>query len=302
MMLEDAIAKACSDVGIIPPKQRRFGKWLQTDTLSGRNGKGDGRVIINETAVTAWNWQTGEKVTVGLNGEQSTVEREKIARNVKREQERKREQSAKAMRIAGELVRAAKPSTHAYLDRKGFPDERALVIDADCVRSIAGDYLAPEGAKHAIVIPARSGVLVKSVQLIWEDGTKKFLFGGEISGTSHRIASGAETWLCEGYATGLSLRAALKGLKRSVTVLCCFSASNLCLVAKSIKGRAFIAADNDKPLPQFGGIGAGEHYAVHSGKPYIMPPVIGFDINDMHCRDGIYAVQKVILDLLRAAR
>jgi putative DNA primase/helicase len=155
-------------------------------------------------------------------------------------------------------------------------------------------------------VPARIDAHVVSAQLIWGDGTKKFLYGGEMGGASHRIASGADTWLCEGYATGLSLRAALWGLNRHDTILLCFSAANIAKVAPAVRGRCFIAADNDAPPKanpdQFGGLGTGEFYARKSGRPYLMPPEQGQDVNDLHTAAGIFAVQRLISNLLREAK
>ena len=99
----------------------------------------------------------------------------------------------------------------------------------------------------------------------------------------------------------MSLRAALKSLSRPDAVLCCFSASNVAAVARLIQGKCFIAADHDKPMPQFDGLGTGEHWARIAGKPYTMPPEPG-DVNDMHMSAGIFAVQRLITDLIRRAR
>lgn len=86
------------------------------------------------------------------------------------------------------------------------------------------------------------------------------------------------------------------------TVLCCFSASNILAVARQINGRAFIAADHDKPLPQFGGIGTGEHYAQQTGLPFAMPPVLQTDFNDMHQAESIFAVQRVLTSIMAGRR
>jgi putative DNA primase/helicase len=305
MRVEDAISRACSDVGIIPPRGVAFGKWMQTDTLSGRNGKGDGRVIVNEANVTAYNWQTGENATVWMtDGRTDLKERREIARAIEIEREKQKARAVRAAKTAEWIVEAAATAGHPYLVGKGFQTQKALIIDADHVRRHVGDYLVPDSGKKAIVMPARADGRIKSLQFIWEDGTKKFLAGGEIGGTSHRIAKGADTWLCEGLATGLSLRAALKALRRSDTILCCFSASNLTVVARSIQGRSFIIADHDEvpDADPFDGLGAGEHYARAAGKPYLMPPTTGDDLNDMHMRDGIFAVQKLVTEFLRGAR
>lgn len=300
MTLDDAVRQACDAVGIIPPKETKFGRWVPTDTLAGKNGKGDGRIIVNDDNVTSWNWQTGEKATIWLKEPKTKVERQAIARNVQQSEREKEHAAKRASQIANKLNIGATLTTHSYLKRKGFKDERALVVKAELVAEIGGEYLVPEGARKAIFIPARIGQVIHSGQLIWEDGTKKFLAGGRIGGTWHRLARGTDTWLCEGMATGLSLRTALKSLNRNDSVLMCFSASNIVIVAaQQTYGRCFIVADNDKPLEQFGGIGAGEHYAKRAGKPYLMPPSIGQDINDVHQAEGIFAVQRLITNFLR---
>jgi putative DNA primase/helicase len=300
MNLDDAIRQACDTVGIIPPKVTKYGKWVQTDTRSGKNGKGDGRIIVDDLKAVAWNWQTGETATVWLKEARTDVERRIISQQIK-DSTREREQAAKrASQIANKLNIGASLTTHSYLKRKGFKDERALVVKAEMVAEIGGKYLVPEGARKAIFIPARIGQVIHSGQLIWEDGTKKFLAGGRIGGTWHRLARGTDTWLCEGMATGLSLRTALKSLNRNDSVLMCFSASNIVIVAaQQTYGRCFIVADNDKPLEQFGGIGAGEHYAKRAGKPFFKPPNIGDDFNDLHQREGVFAAQRLITDFLR---
>lgn len=302
MNIDEAIQQACDAVGIMPAKVEKFGAWVTTDTMSGRNGKGDGRIIVDGLKAIAWNWQTGAKASVWLDGEHTEVERQAISREIQKAKI-KREQAAKrASEISNKLLATAKLAPHPYLARKGFRDECALIVMADDVIRIGGKYLVPDnGSGKAVIVPARIGQMVHSAQLIWENGAKKFIAGGRIGGTWHRLARGGDTWLCEGFATGLSLRAALKSLNRRDSVQVCFSASNICAVAKSVRGRCFVVADNDKPMSQFSGRGTGEHFARMTGVPYIMPPTVGHDLNDMHQGESIFAVQKLISDFLREA-
>ncbi|TPM59136.1 hypothetical protein FJ959_09715 [Mesorhizobium sp. B2-2-4] len=302
MSIDDAIGKACSTVGIIPPKGRSYGKWLHTDTLSGKNGKGDGRVIINDTHVTAFNWQTGETVTVGIGGEVEKRDRQKIAKQIEFSKRKQKADAARAANVASAMLATSRTGLHPYLASKGFREEKGLVIDASDARRIGGDYLVPDTDRAlALLVPARINGKVTSVQMIWEDGTKKFLFGGEVSGASHRISAGVDTWLCEGYATGLSIRAALHGMKIRPTVLCCFSASNIVAVARHLEGRVFIGAENDKPLVQFGGLGASEFYARKTSLPYGMPPGLGTDFNDLHQQSSIFVVQRALTAVMARA-
>lgn len=301
MNVSDAIDQACAAVGIKPPRSYKHGQWVKCDTLDGKSGKGDGRVIADDLKVVGWNWKTGEKATIWLKDRDSLtpVEKHQFAERKAKDEAEQRERAARAAHVAQTLLATAKLGTHAYLARKGFPTEQAHVLPAADVVDIGGKYLVPEGAKTALIIPARIGTRITSAQLIWEDGTKKFLAGGEMGGAVHRLSRGTETWLCEGFATGLSLRMVLKALNRSATVLCCFSASNLATVARTIEGKCFIAADHDKPLEQFGGLGTGEHYAKVAGHPYTMPPDLGTDFNDMLMKQGIFAVQKHIATFIR---
>lgn len=302
MTIDEAIEQACHEAGIYIPKRITYGRWLNTDTTAGKSGKGDGRLIVNEHSVTAWNWQTSQKVTISLRDGMTAREQQAVARDIAKAKQKAVKDAARAANMAQALIASSALAGHPYLVLKGFRDERAMTVPAATVRNVVGDYIVPAGATCAVLIPARRGGKVTSAQLIWEDGTKKFLFGGEMGGASHRIASGVYTWLCEGFATGLSIRAALKGLGVQATVLCCFSASNIVAVAKQVKGRAFIAADNDKPQPQFGGLGTGEHFARQAALPYGMPPALQTDFNDMHHDAGIFAVQRILTTVMAGRR
>src|SRR5690606_32171575 len=136
----EAISQACATVGIIPPRGRiTMRKWTPCDVAGkGASGKGDGRLICDEARATAANWTTGETATVWLNQSWTPEQKRKYA-EVRRADERKaRERALEAGRIAERIIQAAKPSQHAYLIEKGFPNELPLTIGADAVRQIAG--------------------------------------------------------------------------------------------------------------------------------------------------------------------
>src|SRR5690606_1677117 len=144
--IDEAIERACAEVGILPPNRTSFGKWLNTDTLAGKKGKGDGRVIVNEHYVTAWNWQTGEKTTVALPDGVSAKERRAIARDVAKAKEKAAQDAARAAQQAGYLLAQARVTTHPYLVDKGFRDELVPVIGAQAVRGIGSSYLVAGSA------------------------------------------------------------------------------------------------------------------------------------------------------------
>lgn len=228
------------------------------------------------------NWETGETATWHIERE---ARRSGPPAPLPSLAERRAEEDRTARRAADkarQMVKAATITTHPYLERKGFPKAIGLVLEGK------------------LLVPAYVGRDLVSLQEIAEDGAKKNLPGGRMSGAHFPIGNGSLEVLCEGYATGLSIRAALGAIHMPGRVTCCFSASNVAEVA-SRKRHAIIIADNDRPLAQFGGIGAGEYYARKSGLAYAMPPDIGDDANDLGAKD-IFMLQDILLDLMQRRR
>lgn len=294
MSIHDAMLDACRAVGIEPPRKTAPGRWAKSNVTGKSTSNTSGRVLIHDDGKggIAWNWATGQRQAfrdTGTNGP--------AAAPVRRDPERDRAAEAERIeveRICGLIVRSCDQTTHPYLARKGFPDElglvledpRKLVPDSPLGRRIGAAI--PEHDAPLLIVPGRIGNRVTTVQFIAADGTKKNILGGLMGGAAHRIATGRETWVCEGIATALSVRAALRLLGRSATVLCAFSASNVAKVVSGIPGAA-IAADHDKPVEAFGGLGTGEFYARKSGRSWSMPPEAG-DFNDFHQAAGLRAV------------
>lgn len=299
MTLHDAMLDACAAVRIEPPRQTHPGKWVQCPVVGKAPSNRSGRVLIFDDGRggLAWNWATGEqqRFTVGGDVTSSTAPRPDPEKE--RQHERERQEVA---RICDAIVRACRREAHPYLAAKGFPAEEGLVIDAP------RDVLPPTDMgwriKQALpagwpllVVPGRIAKQVTTVQFITPDGEKKNILGGRMGGAAHRIATGRETWVCEGIATALSVRAALRLLGRSATVLSAFSAQNVSAVASGLHG-AIIAADNDKPIPAFDGLGTGEHWARRSGRTWVMPPERG-DFNDHHQAHGLRAVAMLLREV-----
>lgn len=301
LSLSEALDKACGLVAITAPARVPApGQWVRTDAI-GKNGKNDGAVLIFDDLAggLVWNHQTAQHHRFVIGGE-GRVTRDPEAERRARERDRAREVERRIVeRVCADIVASCRQEPHPYLARKGFPKEIGLVCDDPRLRFPAGRFgellarALPDGDGPLLIIPGRTrndqlGGKLTTVQFITPDGIKKNILRGVMGGASHRIATGRETWVCEGIGTALSVRAALRFLGRSATVLTAFSASNVGQVAEAIPG-AIIAADHDKPVETLDGLGAGEFYARRSGRKWTMPVAPG-DFNDWQERDGLRAV------------
>jgi putative DNA primase/helicase len=236
-----------------------------------------------KNGVYLWNGQTGVVKNWATMGGFSRYPQagEKVARidfdALRKAQERAdREEAQKHARTAqeaAEAILATEVAEHPYLKAKGFPDAKGLVKDG------------------ALLIPMRDYKTkqVISLQTIQPDGAKKFLYGGRTKGAVFVIGNkyGAERWLVEGYATGLSVQQALAAMYRNAEVWVCFSASNLAYVAERIGGVRYVVADNDESR-------AGQEAAESTGLPWVMSPVVGEDANDFAQREGLWALVRLL--------
>lgn len=213
-------------------------------------------------------------------------EKREWARKRDADRQRRIARQAQAARQAEMLIRGCVPQVHGYLHRKGFPDVKGLVAPDD-----------------ALVIPMRdvSDNRILGVQTVRWDAAerrwvKRMATGMRATGAVLRIGptKARETVLCEGYATGLSIDAALKHLRLNAAVLVCFSDSNLRYAAGHVPGKKYAFADNDKS-------GAGERAAKDAGLAYCMSDVVGEDANDLHMRSGVLAVAMKLMAARRAA-
>jgi putative DNA primase/helicase len=293
MMLHDAMRAACAAVGIEVPKRPAPGRWAQSAVIGKPVSNTSGRVMIHEDGQggVAWNWATGQSktFTVRGHGEVSVSRPRDLAKERQQEAER-----LEVAAICDAIVKGCDSAKHPYLVHKGFPDQFGLVCGnprrflPNTRLGEALSYALPDGDEPFLIVPGQIDGKITTVQFISPSGAKRNILRGQMGGASHRIATGRETWVCEGIATALSVRAALRLLGRSVTVLSAFSASNVAKVARGIPG-AIIAADYDKPVEMFGGLGTGEYYARRSGLKWVMPPALG-DWNDYHQVEGLRAV------------
>jgi len=178
-------------------------------------------------------------------------------------------------------LRNAKPSTHPYLQIKGFPDEKMLVLD------------------NKLLIPMRNVVTnkIQGYQSIYWDAPnmkyeKKMLPGMRAKNAVLYMGErDAQAKIAvEGYATALSVRAALKMTGSKAAVICCFSASNMVQVLNSLSGKVGIYADNDVSQ-------TGEKAAIQTGLPYVMSDTVGHDANDDMKKFGLLYVAQKLMEL-----
>lgn len=257
------------------------GRWVRvktTDKAKKRNGSykflGDVGFLQNHA--------TMDRVAVWHpDGKVEKIDRAAMRRRMAQTAQQEREKQEDAREFAEGMVKRACLDVHPYLVAKGFPEEKGLVLEDE------------------LLIPMREFKLYKqinSIQRISADGTKLFLPGGKAKGSVFFIGPllARERWLVEGYATGLSVRAALRELHREAQVVVCFSAGNLAhvgVLVRELRPVAYVMGDNDKS-------GAGEKAANETGLPWAMPPEVGMDANDLHQRDGLRA----LVGLIRTVR
>lgn len=231
--------------------------------------------------------------------ERAELERQRTAR-AEAERQARAAEAARAAMSAGELwAQASRQGSSAYLQRKAVEPE-------------ACRYL-PDGS---IVVPLlrydvpREDAL-KALQRIWPDGTKRFTKGFQKPGVCLRLGHvvvGQPMLVCEGYATGLTLRMAVD---RRLPVFVALDAGNLLPVAELLRGlyphaRLLICADDDYRTP--GNPGREKAYRAQKAVPdcgytwpVFRPGMRGpkdTDFNDLHVREGLHMVQRQLRHVL----
>lgn len=277
MTLIEAIMAA----GMTPPRKLIEGRWLRFPGAGkGRANRSGWCRVICPTLAFFGDWSTGLTVEwrdqKHEDDERSRWALEQARKRQSEFADQERARQRQAADKARTIIRDAKPSTHAYLACKGFPALSALTLDGKLVVPVMDFERYPN---------------VISAQLIDDAGEKKFLPGGRAKGGVYRLGVAPEkarrVVLCEGYATGLSLDAALRMLPGPHCVIVCFSARNLEMVSGLLKGDALIAADNDASR-------TGEESANRTGRRWIMPATVGTDFNDLQVSQGLRAVVEAI--------
>lgn len=253
------------------------GRWHRVPTED-KPRKKNGAYLWNGQRGVVKNWATMEDfATFPPRGERFTpIDQAALKASKARADKLAAEARQIALKRASEDMLMSQTAGHPYLFRKGFPEATGRVLNGYLVIPMR-DY--------------RTDALV-NVQKINPDGEKRFLTGGQSKGAIYKLgpAFAKERWLVEGYATGLSVKAALDAMYRKAQVWVCFSAGNLLYVSQRIGGNRYVFADNDAS-------GTGQRIAKETGLPWIMSPVEGEDANDLHQRAGIWELVKLMRGL-----
>lgn len=195
------------------------------------------------------------------------------------------ERRAKAERMAAQkaaaLLQRTELAEHPYLKQRGFPDEKGLIAGSDLFIPMR-DF------------QTRALLGCQRIRLVDNEWEKKMLPGQRAKGAVFAMGPPRPDFLvlCEGYATALSIHAALSRLCFKAGVVACFSAGNIQAVAPMVRGRCGVLADNDAS-------GAGQRAAEATGLPWVMPPTVGWDANDQHRMAGLMALCGLAMELQR---
>lgn len=198
---------------------------------------------------------------------------------------------------ADKLKKQQREKTH--LDKA----DEAQKLWANCQPATSHPYIEKKGIEpfnsrisgEELILPmyATDGK-IWAYQTIFPDGEKKYQWSARKNGLYCPLAAGTpvkdKMILCEGFATGASIRMAIP----EVPIIVCFDAYNLPHVAEALRkkyktARIIIAADNDKS-------GTGQKQAQQAAKKVngfvIFPEKEDTDFNDLHKEHGLEAIKE----------
>lgn len=248
------------------------------------------------------NWRTGDgvqklvapstKIDMSIDLEKVKVNTEAMAAKLSSQEEATKQLHAEVAKNVQERLAVYKESESTeYIQRKNIPVYKGI-------------YATNRGATVVPLSDIEGNV--KTMQTILPTGTKMFEKGGELKGSMHVInadnlaeAKGGIV-ICEGYATGATIREATNGY---FGVVCAMTSHNLLDVAKAVSEKypdkpLIIAGDNDR-FNVNGNVGrlTAEAVAKELGAKVIIPEFKendrGSDFNDLKKSEGLDKVKEV---------
>jgi len=238
-------------------------RWTRVSTLD-KPSKKNGAYVFDGTGGAVINFATMDKHAIYKSAKPRVIDFAKI----KRLDEEREKRQLDAKKKAAYILKQAITDRHPYLDRKGFFDKGYVW-------------------KNLLIVPMRVNKALVGLQMIDPEGQKKFLSGQITKGASLVIDNKGRDILVEGYATGLSVRRALKEFKLRYRIHICFSASNMLEIAKGLDN-PLVVADNDP---------VGVTTAKKIASRYWIGEA-GEDFNDYELRCGTYQAGKSLAPLL----
>jgi len=238
-------------------------KWMRVPTIDKPHSR-NGAYIFDGNSGAVQNWAIHEK-PISYKGKHDPQYREKM-QAVK---DTRADDNKQAAQRAGWVMHQSHRATHPYLASKGFPNVKGSVWNG------------------CLLIPMRIDQAIVGLQMIREDGSKNFLKGQITRGAEAILDNKGAHILCEGFATGLSIKRALKSQNTRYTVHICFSAGNIKKMVEKYPD-CVIVADHDP---------VGIKVAQDSGRPYWVSPNSGEDFNDFEVRVGAEKAGKSLIAL-----
>lgn len=254
------------------------------------------------------NWRTGDgvqklvapstKIDMSIDLEKVKVNTEAMAAKLSSQEGATKQLHAEVAKNVQERLAVYKESESTeYIQRKNIPVYKGI-------------YATNRGATVVPLSDIEGNV--KTMQTILPTGTKMFEKGGELKSSMHVInadnlaeAKGGIV-ICEGYATGATIREATNGY---FGVVCAMTSHNLLDVAKAVSEKypdkpLIIAGDNDR-FNVNGNVGrlTAEAVAKELGAKVIIPEFKendrGSDFNDLKKSEGLDKVKEVFRQLLQ---
>lgn len=253
------------------------------------------------------NWRTGDgvqklvapstKIDMSIDLEKVKVNTEAMAAKLSSQEEATKQLHAEVAKNVQERLAVYKESESTeYIQRKNIPVYKGI-------------YATNRGATVVPLSDIEGNV--KTMQTILPTGTKMFEKGGELKSSMHVInadnlaeAKGGIV-ICEGYATGATIREATNGY---FGVVCAMTSHNLLDVAKAVSEKypdkpLIIAGDNDR-FNVNGNVGrlTAEAVAKELGAKVVIPEFQendGSDFNDLKKSEGLDKVKEVFRQVLQ---
>ncbi len=224
-------------------------------------------------------------------------------KQIKQGQQKQADNRAKDQEQAGikanEIYAKAQQSTvfNAYLKSKGFDQYQGL------------EHPARQDDKGNLIIPLSSiDGQIKSLQTIYANGNKRLFKGGLKKGTFCVLGDLStlhkNVYVCEGYATALSVYLAFKQKRAVVFAIDCGNLFPVFAALKSkYKSKQFInCADNDHTKNENAGIKQAKTIKEKLGIPFVYPDFIngtdGTDFDDQRQEKGLEAVKERLLSIV----